>query len=136
MSPQHPPRPEYRSPFLRTTQFLFGHHYFDYLGNLMALGNLVTICVSAVCPGVAARWLSHRPRAELPTALAPQVFLVLDAHVLPKDRDDFVLGVSSAVVGLSSRVMGREEAEHTASPPRAPVPGRQGHPGASQQSVE
>lgn len=23
--------------FLRTTQFLFGHHYFDYLGNLMAL---------------------------------------------------------------------------------------------------
>lgn len=76
------------------------------------------------------------PRAELPTALAPQVFLVLDAHVLPKDRDDFVLGVSSAVVGLSSRVMGHEEAEHTASPPWAPVPGRPGHPGASQQSVE
>nr|XP_030689107.1 two pore calcium channel protein 2 isoform X3 [Globicephala melas] len=61
---EHPPRPEYRSPFLQSAQFLFGHHYFDYLGNLMALGNLVTICV----------------------------FLVLDAHVLPKDRDDFVLG--------------------------------------------
>ncbi|XP_049569011.1 two pore channel protein 2 isoform X4 [Orcinus orca] len=61
---EHPPRPGYRSPFLQSAQFLFGHHYFDYLGNLMALGNLVTICV----------------------------FLVLDAHVLPKDRDDFVLG--------------------------------------------
>lgn len=69
------------------------------------------------------------------TALAPQVFLVLDAHVLPKDRDDFVLGVSSAAAGLSSRVMGHEGAEGTASPPRARVPGRQGHPGASQRSV-
>ena len=50
MSPQHPPRPQYQSPFLRSTQFVFGHHYFDYLGNLMALGNLVTICVSAGLP--------------------------------------------------------------------------------------
>ncbi|XP_004278094.1 two pore channel protein 2 isoform X3 [Orcinus orca] len=66
---EHPPRPGYRSPFLQSAQFLFGHHYFDYLGNLMALGNLVTICV----------------------------FLVLDAHVLPKDRDDFVLGILSCV---------------------------------------
>ncbi|TEA11768.1 hypothetical protein DBR06_SOUSAS6910267 [Sousa chinensis] len=66
---EHPPRPEYRSPFLQSAQFLFAHHYFDYLGNLMALGNLVTICV----------------------------FLVLDAHVLPKDRDDFVLGILSCV---------------------------------------
>uniref|UniRef100_A0A4W2BYM2 Two pore segment channel 2 n=1 Tax=Bos indicus x Bos taurus TaxID=30522 RepID=A0A4W2BYM2_BOBOX len=66
---EHPPRPEYQSPFLRSTQFLFGHHYFDYLGNLMALGNLVTICV----------------------------FLVLDAHVLPKDRDDFVLGILNCI---------------------------------------
>ncbi|XP_059960362.1 two pore channel protein 2 isoform X2 [Mesoplodon densirostris] len=64
-----PPRPEYRSPFLQNAQFLFGHHYFDYLGNLMALGNLVTICV----------------------------FLVLDADVLPEDRDDFVLGVLNCV---------------------------------------
>uniref|UniRef100_A0A8C6CDX6 Two pore segment channel 2 n=1 Tax=Monodon monoceros TaxID=40151 RepID=A0A8C6CDX6_MONMO len=66
---EHPPRPEYRSQFLQSAQFLFGHHYFDYLGNLMALGNLVTICV----------------------------FLVLDAHVLPKDRDDFVLGILNCV---------------------------------------
>ncbi|KAB0391615.1 hypothetical protein E2I00_008294, partial [Balaenoptera physalus] len=61
---RHPPRPEYWSPFLQSAQFLFSHRYFDYLGNLMALGNLVTICV----------------------------FLVLDADVLPEDRDDFVLG--------------------------------------------
>ncbi|CAI9167312.1 unnamed protein product [Rangifer tarandus platyrhynchus] len=66
---EHPPRPQYQSPFLRNTQFVFGHHYFDYLGNLIALGNLVTICV----------------------------FLVLDAHVLPKDRDDFVLGILNCI---------------------------------------
>ncbi|XP_068411717.1 two pore channel protein 2 isoform X2 [Eschrichtius robustus] len=66
---EHPPRPEYRSPFLQSAQFLFGHRYFDYLGNLMALGNLVTICV----------------------------FLVLDADVLPEDRDDFVLGILNCV---------------------------------------
>ncbi|EPY89307.1 two pore segment channel 2 [Camelus ferus] len=62
-----PPRPEYRSPFLRSAQFVFSHRYFNYLGNFMALGNLVTICA----------------------------FLVLDADVPPEDRDDFVLGVSS-----------------------------------------
>ena len=67
--------------------------------------------------------------------MALQVFLVLDAHVLPKDRDDFVLGVSSAATGLSSRVIGREGAEGTASPPQARVSGRQGHPGASPWSL-
>ncbi|KAM9078507.1 two pore channel protein 2 isoform 11-T15 [Megaptera novaeangliae] len=72
---EHPPRPEYWSPFLQSAQFLFSHRYFDYLGNLMALGNLVTICV----------------------------FLVLDADVLPEDRDDFVLGVSSPAVRDSQR---------------------------------
>ncbi|XP_057583872.1 two pore channel protein 2 isoform X3 [Hippopotamus amphibius kiboko] len=66
---EHPPRPEYQSPFLQSAQFLFGHHYFDYLGNLMALGNLVTICV----------------------------FLVLDADVLPEDRDDFLLGILNCI---------------------------------------
>uniref|UniRef100_A0A8D1SG85 Two pore channel protein 2 n=1 Tax=Sus scrofa TaxID=9823 RepID=A0A8D1SG85_PIG len=66
---EHPPRPEYQSPFLRSAQFLFGHRYFDYLGNLMALGNLVTICV----------------------------FLVLDADIRPEDRDDFVLGILNCV---------------------------------------
>ncbi|XP_036867278.2 two pore channel protein 2 isoform X1 [Manis javanica] len=60
-----PPRPEYRSPFLRSTQFLFSHRCFDCLGNLIALGNLLSICA----------------------------FLVMDADVLPRDRDDFILGI-------------------------------------------
>ncbi|XP_058382176.1 two pore channel protein 2 isoform X1 [Diceros bicornis minor] len=64
-----PPQPEYRSPFLRSAQFLFGHRYFDYLGNLVALGNLMSICA----------------------------FLVKDADVLPADRDDFVLGILNCV---------------------------------------
>nr|XP_035929304.1 two pore calcium channel protein 2 isoform X5 [Halichoerus grypus] len=64
-----PPRPEYLSPFLRSAQFLFSHRYFDYLGNLIALGNLLSI----------------------------SVFLVVDADVLPEDRDDFVLGILNCV---------------------------------------
>ncbi|XP_053755324.1 two pore channel protein 2 isoform X3 [Panthera pardus] len=66
---ERPPLPEYRSPFLRSAQFLFSHRYFDYLGNLIALGNLVSI----------------------------SVFLVFDADVLPRDRDDFVLGILNCV---------------------------------------
>ncbi|KAG8522554.1 Two pore calcium channel protein 2, partial [Galemys pyrenaicus] len=61
---QHPPRPEYRAPFLRSAQFLFGHPRFDYLGTLVALGNLVSI----------------------------GAFLVRDADLPPAGRDDFVLG--------------------------------------------
>lgn len=66
---EHPPRPQYQSPFLQSAQFIFGHCYFDYLGNLIALGNLVFICV----------------------------FLVLDTDLLPRDRDDFVLGILDCV---------------------------------------
>uniref|UniRef100_G1NSI7 Two pore segment channel 2 n=1 Tax=Myotis lucifugus TaxID=59463 RepID=G1NSI7_MYOLU len=47
---EHPPRPEYQSPFLRVAQFLFGHCYFDYLGNVIVLANLVSICVSTGVP--------------------------------------------------------------------------------------
>ncbi|KAK2099977.1 Two pore calcium channel protein 2 [Saguinus oedipus] len=68
-SAQHPRRPAYQSPFLQSAQFLFGHYYFDYLGNLIALANLVSICV----------------------------FLVLDADVLPAERDDFILGILNCV---------------------------------------
>ncbi|XP_025734063.1 two pore channel protein 2 isoform X1 [Callorhinus ursinus] len=64
-----PPRPEYLSPFLKSAQFLFSHRYFDYLGSLIALGNLLSI----------------------------SVFLVVDADVLPEDRDDFVLGILNCV---------------------------------------
>ncbi|ELK24238.1 Two pore calcium channel protein 2 [Myotis davidii] len=66
---EHPPRPEYQSPFLRVAQFLFGHRYFDYLGNVIVLANLVSICV----------------------------FLVHDAGVQPQDRDDFMLGILNCV---------------------------------------
>ncbi|XP_073906867.1 two pore channel protein 2 isoform X7 [Castor canadensis] len=66
---EHPPRPQYQSPFLQSAQFLFGHCYFDYLGNLIALGNLVSICV----------------------------FLVLDSDLPPEARDDFVLGILNCV---------------------------------------
>ncbi|XP_064432128.1 two pore channel protein 2 isoform X4 [Mirounga angustirostris] len=67
-----PPRPEYLSPFLQSAQFFFSHRYFDYLGNLIALGNLLSI----------------------------SVFLVVDADVLPEDRDDFVLGILNCVFVL------------------------------------
>ncbi|XP_014440812.1 two pore calcium channel protein 2 [Tupaia chinensis] len=66
---EHPPRPEYQSPFLQSAQFLFGHYYFDYLGNFIALANIVSVCA----------------------------FLVLDSDVLPRDRDDFVLGILNCV---------------------------------------
>ncbi|XP_054426487.1 two pore channel protein 2 isoform X2 [Pteronotus mesoamericanus] len=69
---EHPPRPEYQSPFLQSAQFLFGHCYFDYLGNFIVLVNLVSICV----------------------------FLVIDADVLPRDRDDFILGILNCVFVL------------------------------------
>lgn len=62
---ERPLKPQYQSPFLQTAQFIFSHHYFDYLGNLVALGNLLSICV----------------------------FLVLDSDLLPGERDDFVLGI-------------------------------------------
>lgn len=62
---EHPPKPQYRSVFLRGAQFLFSHRYFDYLGNLVTLGNLLSICA----------------------------FLVLDSDLLPGERDDFVLGI-------------------------------------------
>lgn len=107
--PQHPPRPEYQSPFLQSAQFLFGHRCFDYLGNAVVLANLVSICVSAGCPRLApsgsplwpGRSLGEASGGSLgeasgePLCSASQVFLVRDADVLPRNRDDFILGVSS-----------------------------------------
>lgn len=43
---QHPPKPSYESPFLQRIQFVFGHCYFDYLGNAVALANIISVCVS------------------------------------------------------------------------------------------
>ncbi|XP_065539511.1 two pore channel protein 2 isoform X3 [Lathamus discolor] len=65
---QHPPSPEYQSQFMQKMQFAFGHPYFGYLGNVVALANIVSICV----------------------------VLVLDADKQPSKRDDFFLGVLEA----------------------------------------
>uniref|UniRef100_A0A8B9N6D1 Ion transport domain-containing protein n=1 Tax=Accipiter nisus TaxID=211598 RepID=A0A8B9N6D1_9AVES len=61
---QHPPSPEYQSHFMQKMQFAFGHAYFGYLGNVVALANIISICV----------------------------VLVMDADKQPSERDDFFLG--------------------------------------------
>ncbi|NWU62061.1 TPC2 protein, partial [Pterocles burchelli] len=61
---QHPPSPEYQSRFMQKMQFAFGHPYFGYLGNVVALANIISICV----------------------------VLVMDADKQPSERDDFFLG--------------------------------------------
>ncbi|KAM6158104.1 two pore channel protein 2 [Rhynchocyon petersi] len=66
---EHPPLPEYQTPFLRSAQYLFGHYYFDSLGNFIALGNLVSICM----------------------------FQMLDSDIVPSDDNNFILGVVNSV---------------------------------------
>ncbi|NXL84998.1 TPC2 protein, partial [Alectura lathami] len=61
---QHPPSPEYQSHFMQKIQLALGHPYFGYLGNVVALANIVSICV----------------------------VLVMDADKQPSERDDFFLG--------------------------------------------
>ncbi|XP_068004497.1 two pore channel protein 2 isoform X2 [Melanerpes formicivorus] len=61
---QHPPSPGYQSHFMQKMQFAFGHPYFGYLGNVVALANIISICV----------------------------VLVIDADKKPSERDDFFLG--------------------------------------------
>ncbi|XP_050811278.1 two pore channel protein 2 isoform X2 [Gopherus flavomarginatus] len=61
---QHPPTPEYQSSFLQKMQFAFGHHFFGYLGNVVALANIISICV----------------------------ILVMDADKQLSERDDYFLG--------------------------------------------
>ncbi|NXD09553.1 TPC2 protein, partial [Nothocercus nigrocapillus] len=61
---QHPHSPEYQSRFMQKLQFVFGHPYFGYLGNVVALANIISICV----------------------------VLVMDADKQPSERDDFFLG--------------------------------------------
>uniref|UniRef100_A0A8C9MZV3 Two pore segment channel 2 n=1 Tax=Serinus canaria TaxID=9135 RepID=A0A8C9MZV3_SERCA len=60
----HPSSPEYQSHFMQRVQFAFGHPYFGYLGNVVALANIISICV----------------------------VLVIDADKQPSERDDFFLG--------------------------------------------
>ncbi|KAM7110090.1 two pore channel protein 2 [Ciconia maguari] len=66
---QHPPSPEYQSHFMQKMQIAFGHPYFGYLGNVVALANIVSICV----------------------------VLVMDADKQPSERDDFFLGAINFV---------------------------------------
>nr|DBA17512.1 TPA: hypothetical protein GDO54_002944 [Pyxicephalus adspersus] len=61
---QHPPQPVYQSRFLQVLQIIGSHRYFDYLGNFVALANLISICV----------------------------VLMVDAEKAGSDRDDFSLG--------------------------------------------
>ncbi|KAM9302452.1 two pore channel protein 2 [Gastrophryne carolinensis] len=61
---QHPPQPVYQSRFLQVLQIIGSHRYFDYLGNIIALANLISICV----------------------------VLMVDAEKAGSDRDDFFLG--------------------------------------------
>uniref|UniRef100_A0A6I8R2J7 Two pore segment channel 2 n=1 Tax=Xenopus tropicalis TaxID=8364 RepID=A0A6I8R2J7_XENTR len=61
---QHPPAPTYRSPCLKVLQRIGGHRYLDYMGNVVVIMNLVSVCV----------------------------VLVIDAEKSGGDRDDFALG--------------------------------------------
>ncbi|KAJ8340530.1 hypothetical protein SKAU_G00351630 [Synaphobranchus kaupii] len=42
---EHPPLPEYGSPFLRKLQFIFSHYYVTVAGNIIGLANMLCICV-------------------------------------------------------------------------------------------
>ncbi|XP_053305510.1 two pore channel protein 2 [Spea bombifrons] len=61
---QHPPQPCYESRILQVAQIIGSHRYFDYLGNIVALANLLSICV----------------------------ILMIDAEKPGSERDDFSLG--------------------------------------------
>ncbi|KAM8938887.1 two pore channel protein 2 isoform 3-T3 [Pelodytes ibericus] len=60
----HPPQPYYEPRCLQILQTIGSHRYFDYLGNFVALFNLISICV----------------------------VLMIDAEKPGVDRDDFSLG--------------------------------------------
>ncbi|XP_056383547.1 two pore channel protein 2 isoform X2 [Hyla sarda] len=61
---QHPPQPVYQSRFPQVLQIIGSHQYFDHLGSVVALANLLSICV----------------------------VLMVDAEKSGSDRDDFFLG--------------------------------------------
>ncbi|KAG7467946.1 hypothetical protein MATL_G00137590 [Megalops atlanticus] len=45
---EHPPLPEYSSPLLQKLQFIFSHYYVTVAGNIVALANMICICVILV----------------------------------------------------------------------------------------
>ncbi|XP_041132702.1 two pore calcium channel protein 2-like isoform X2 [Polyodon spathula] len=65
----HPPKPDYQRVFLQKLQFIFSHHYFSLMGNVVALANMVCICVA----------------------------LVIDADKAVSEHDDYFLGVINCV---------------------------------------
>uniref|UniRef100_A0A673FSJ4 Two pore calcium channel protein 2-like n=1 Tax=Sinocyclocheilus rhinocerous TaxID=307959 RepID=A0A673FSJ4_9TELE len=42
---QHPPKPEYSSPVLQLIQYIYSHFYITILGNVVALANVICICI-------------------------------------------------------------------------------------------
>uniref|UniRef100_A0A671K0D0 Two pore calcium channel protein 2-like n=1 Tax=Sinocyclocheilus anshuiensis TaxID=1608454 RepID=A0A671K0D0_9TELE len=42
---EHPPKPEYSSPVLQLIQCIYSHFYITVLGNVVALANVICICV-------------------------------------------------------------------------------------------
>ncbi|KAJ8247696.1 hypothetical protein GJAV_G00249220 [Gymnothorax javanicus] len=42
---EHPPLPEYQSPCLQRLQFIFSHYYLTVAGNILALVNMLCICI-------------------------------------------------------------------------------------------
>lgn len=44
---QHPPLPQYTSATLQRFQMVFSHYYITVLGNLVALANVLCICVGS-----------------------------------------------------------------------------------------
>lgn len=42
---QHPPKPEYSSSALQQIQYIYSHYYITVLGNVVALANVICICV-------------------------------------------------------------------------------------------
>lgn len=47
LSSQHPPKPQYNSPTLQRLQVIFSHFYLTIFGNVVALANVMCICVSS-----------------------------------------------------------------------------------------
>uniref|UniRef100_A0A673FR60 Two pore calcium channel protein 2-like n=1 Tax=Sinocyclocheilus rhinocerous TaxID=307959 RepID=A0A673FR60_9TELE len=41
----HPPKPEYSSPVLQLIQYIYSHFYITILGNVVALANVICICI-------------------------------------------------------------------------------------------
>ncbi|KAM3625821.1 uncharacterized protein V6R79_018104 [Siganus canaliculatus] len=64
---EHPPLPQYRSPFLQRLQLIFSHYFLTILGNAVALANVMCICT----------------------------FLVLNSNKSTVERDNFAMEITN-----------------------------------------